>query len=1443
MRRLGVVLGAVWLLALSWSQQILWLQPILTGQAVAYSPDGQLLATPTHGFRIAIYQAGQLVRFLEGSNALVTDIAFSPNGQALAAVNIDGQLLQWRLSDGRLLWQVSVFTSQAVCVAYVGADLIAVGGAEGQLQLRRASDGALIRTLSGHEETVRALAVAPNQAELVSVDDGGQARAWQVSDGRLLQAWQAHAGAATAVVWSPDGATLATAGDDGQIRLWNRNFQGEWRLVGTINAHEFGVARLAFANSTLLYSAGSFDGRVRLWNTATGTPVNELLAHPSGVLSMALRPDGRELATAGFEQEVRLWNPTTGALQGMLGGHRAPVAAVGITGSQVVSAGYEGVLRLWQFANGFPVGDRIAHDASIQAGAVAPTGGAIAVGDVAGQITVRALPSGNEIYRRGAHEGAVLCLAYSPDGTMLLSGGEDGQAKLWNAANGALMRTLSGHGGSVLSVAIGANLVATGDTAGQLRLWNPTTGQTVRVIDTQQGSILALAFSPDGTLIASGGADGTVKLWRIAEGTLHQAFVGHEWGATALVFVDAQRLFTADGTGYLRLLDVQVGTVLGQWQPTPGRIQSLALSTDRRHLVVGGDEGVALLRFTETLNRPPDPPALLEPAEGATVPRTPTFRVRISDPDHDPMEVELEIEQQGQRYTMRSAPQLSGAEVTLAWEGAPLRPGVATWRARAIDSQRSVSTWSELRTFTVLNNPPNQPELLEPADGATVSAQPRFRVRLTDPDGDRCRVIIQISGNNQDLVLRSSLVDSGAEVAVSVPERLAPGTYAWRAKSEDAFEARSDWTATRTFTVPQPNRAPDVPERLEPPNSATVSPTPVLRLRLSDPDGDRVKAIVQIRPANGESLLLEGDFVEAGSVAEVRVPATQPLAAGTYQWRARAIDSRNASSDWSEWWTFQVSEGNNGGGGDNPPANRPPSVPALLAPEANSIVSPTPILRVRAEDPDNDSLHYEIEIFTNDRRFLFTTGSAPSGQVVVFRVPAEPPLATGVWQWRARARDSAGNLSSWSEPRHFTVSDALPSRLQGVQTFGLNLQVSDTSLNALNLSQARVVEWDAATQQYRDADRIQVGKGYFVKADTPVHPELSGAPITGEVRIVLQPGWNLISNPYLTPFAWNLDAIRVVYAGETRSLRDAHSASWIEPYAWWWDGTQRQYRLVYDPQVVPNAQGEVPPGSGAWVLAWQPCELILSPSGRSRRAPLAERGGWSLRIQACVDEAAREVVLGVGTSLQAVAPPTPLDTSTPVQAHLRRAQALLSADLRSFTEPLEWTLEVMVAPAQAPRVAELRFPDLAYLSRAVTLVLYDHQAGRTVPLQGRGRYRFEVPAEGGVFRFRVQLVRTQMPLRILQPVVQGGRASGGQFTIQATLTAPAHAQVQIIAAGRAVRTLPPQFLRSAGMLQTTWDGRDDAGRALPPGTYLVQITAQTEDGQVARATIPLILTR
>jgi hypothetical protein len=85
--------------------------------------------------------------------------------------------------------------------------------------------------------------------------------------------------------------------------------------------------------------------------------------------------------------------------------------------------------------------------------------------------------------------------------------------------------------------------------------------------------------------------------------------------------------------------------------------------------------------------------------------------------------------------------------------------------------------------------------------------------------------------------------------------------------------------------------------------------TPTFRVGLSDPDGDQVKAIIEISDASGVVRTLETSLVASGSEASVSVPAEQPLAAGSYTWRARAQDSNGNLSDWSAARALSVTDG------------------------------------------------------------------------------------------------------------------------------------------------------------------------------------------------------------------------------------------------------------------------------------------------------------------------------------------------------------------------------------------------------------------------------------------------------------------------------------------------------------------------------------------------------
>jgi hypothetical protein len=115
---------------------------------------------------------------------------------------------------------------------------------------------------------------------------------------------------------------------------------------------------------------------------------------------------------------------------------------------------------------------------------------------------------------------------------------------------------------------------------------------------------------------------------------------------------------------------------------------------------------------------------------------------------------------------------------------------------------------------------------------------------------------------------------SGSEASVAVDPSLEAGNYTWRAQARDSAGNASDWSNPRAFTVevpPPSNRPPAVPELLAPADGATVSPAPTLRVRLSDPDGDQVQAVIEIYSGTDKVRTLETGFVASGSEASVAV--------------------------------------------------------------------------------------------------------------------------------------------------------------------------------------------------------------------------------------------------------------------------------------------------------------------------------------------------------------------------------------------------------------------------------------------------------------------------------------------------------------------------------------------------------------------------------------------
>ena len=388
---------------------------------IAVSPTGAVAAYPSDaGIGLIDLQARRMIAMLpptpsSGRKGNAQSLAFSNDGQRLAAGFIDGRIGLWEVATQRLVGELRGYTAPVQSVAIAGTGRwIATGTDEGgAIRVWDTESGRLVRSLPHGNRVTFALRFNP-EGRWLAVSGGNYNEellerpidVWDVATGLRIASFSQRGKHVENLAWSLDSRCLGSSAD-GVVKVFDLRTKREIAtLPSAARILEFGsdcqwIATSSLANDLTYRELPS--GRIlqrrddvgwgyqlsgnREWLLSIGwTKVFKLLHLPSDrwqtftghrefVTDVALSDDSRLVASASWDGDVRIWNAQTGrVLQTLPSSTQVESVAFTLHAKEVIAGYHDGTVRIWDVASGRELLTLVALRGSADWLAVTPDG-------------------------------------------------------------------------------------------------------------------------------------------------------------------------------------------------------------------------------------------------------------------------------------------------------------------------------------------------------------------------------------------------------------------------------------------------------------------------------------------------------------------------------------------------------------------------------------------------------------------------------------------------------------------------------------------------------------------------------------------------------------------------------------------------------------------------------------------------------------------------------------------------------------------------------------------------------------------------------------------------------------------------------------------------------------------------------------------------------------
>ena len=410
-----------------------------------------------------------------------------------------------------------------------------------------------ICTYRGHNNSVNAIAYAPDGRSFISASDDCTVKEWQVGNPNPIHSYQNHDDCVYSVAFVTDNVFLSGS-HDGTVKEWNISLN---KCICIYRDAGHWVTALACSPDGKTFLSGSIDGSITEWQIGNPVPIRVYQRHSEWVRCIVFDETGKSFLSGANDGTVKEWQMGITKAIRTYEGHCGWVRSVAyVPGKEsFISCSTDGTVREWRIGTTYPFRTYCVQNVWVNFVACAPDGNTFFSASYDGSISEWRFGEQKAMQIFQGCDRRIKCVNYTPDGKSFLIGTFDGYAIEWNLDSAKITHSYQSNGGSVTSIAP----VKENDTFlmglfdGTIKEWRIGDKREIRTYEGHLKPVYSIAYNPKMNTFISGSGDCTVREWRIGNTKPILTYQGHtDWVRSVALSPDGQSFLSASSDGTVK---------------------------------------------------------------------------------------------------------------------------------------------------------------------------------------------------------------------------------------------------------------------------------------------------------------------------------------------------------------------------------------------------------------------------------------------------------------------------------------------------------------------------------------------------------------------------------------------------------------------------------------------------------------------------------------------------------------------------------------------------------------------------------------------------------------------------------------------------------------------------------------------------------------------------